>query len=309
MKDVQIDTVNFQEFSLNVLRLDLIHPHYGGNKYFKLKYNLQEARNSGLLKILTFGGAHSNHIYSAAALCKEEEIGSIGVIRGEENLIEQSPTLQFALECGMKLHFITREKYKNKTNEYLTEELKQQFGGFYMIPEGGGNYEGVKGCTGILNEELKKFDYIFCACGTATTFSGIKISSGPNQKIIGVSVLKGENKLIADANYWMNIFGSEKINAGETRVINSTIINDYHFGGYAKYSKELIDFKSEFEKTYSIPLDYIYTSKLFFAVFDLIKQNKLDPGSKILIIHSGGLQGNKGFENRYGLNCFNSSFG
>ena len=296
-----IHSLNYDGRNLDVLRLDLIHPQYGGNKYFKLKYNLLAAQKLGLQQTLTFGGAHSNHIYSTAALCQENGINSIAVIRGEENSIEQSPTLQFALDCGMKLHFISRQKYKNKSDENLVEELKQLFGDFYLVPEGGGNYEGVMGCAEILNSDLKKYDYVFCACGTATTYSGIKISAEANQKIIGISVLKGENKLIEAANEWLTFFDSDPIKPSLSGTLNhSTILNEYHFGGYAKYSKELVAFKKHFEREYSIPLDHIYTSKLFYAVFDLIKQQKLNQDARILIVHSGGLQGNAGFEKRFG---------
>ncbi len=297
-----INSINFYGQLIDVLRLDLMHPQYGGNKYFKLKYNLKKAKSLNLNTILTFGGAHSNHIYSCAAVCKELGFNSIAVIRGEESLITQSPTLQFALKCGMKLHFISREKYKGKTDESFIEELKQVFGEFYLVPEGGNNYDGVKGCTQILTEELKGYDYVFCACGTATTFSGIKISAKHQQKIIGVSVLKGKNELINDANEWFEVFNSEKINPLESGIINqSTIISDYHFGGYATYNKQLVDFKKEFENKHSIGLDYIYTSKLFYSVFDLINNGRINPNSKILIIHSGGQQGNKGFETRYNI--------
>jgi len=297
-----IGSFNYGNHQLNILRLDLIHPKCGGNKFFKLKYNLHKAKAEGFSKILTFGGAHSNHIYSTAALCKEEKIEAIGVIRGEENLIEQSPTLQFALSKGMKLYFVSREKYKIKTEENLIEELKNKFGDFYLVPEGGNNYEGVKGCTKILTDELKQYDYVFCACGTAATFSGIKISASPKQIVIGISVLKGENKLIDEANKWFKEFNSGSIQADvDMNLKHSTILTGYHFGGYAKHTKELLDFKKEFEKSHNIPLDYIYTSKLFFAVFELIKTQRIKSGSKILIVHSGGLQGNAGYESRYGL--------
>ncbi len=179
-----INTIEFQDQLIDVLRLDLIHPEYGGNKFFKLKQNLHKAQSLNL-PILTFGGAHSNHIYSTAALCKKKGIGSFGVIRGEEMMIEQSPTLQFALECGMKLHFISREKYKEKTEDDLIEELKALYGNLLLVPEGGNNNEGVQGCMEILTEELKLYEYVFCACGTAATFSGIKVASAAVRRING----------------------------------------------------------------------------------------------------------------------------
>ena len=244
-----INSIFFQDQTIDILRLDLIHPLYGGNKYFKLKYNLQKAKSSGLSTILTFGGAHSNHIYATAAACKEFGLNSIGIISGENNKIEQSSTLRFAINNGMQLHFISREQYKNKTEENFRGELKKKFGNFYLIPEGGSNYEGVKGCTEILTQELKNYEYVFCAGGTAATFSGIKISANKNQNIIGISVLKGENKLMEDANKWLELFNSDKISTVESGIINhSTILNEYHFGGYAKYAEQLIDFKKDFEK-------------------------------------------------------------
>ena len=296
-----INTIEFQDYRIDVLRLDLIHPLYGGNKYFKLKYNLDKARSQGSPAILTFGGAHSNHIYSTSAVCRELKTKGICVIRGED-ITSESPTLQFARECGMHLHFVSRENYKRKTGADFIEELYQKFGEFYLIPEGAANYVGVKGCGEILNEDLKKYKYVFCASGTAGTFSGINISAGSGQNVIGISVLKGQNKLIEDANKWMNVFGKEKIVEGDKALLDhSTILSGYHFGGYACYDVALVKFKNDFENIYQIPLDYVYTSKLFFAVFDLIKKNSLIKNTRILIVHSGGLQGNTGFEKRYGL--------
>ncbi len=302
MKSAVSQKIVFSYHSVDVLRLDQIHPYYGGNKYFKLKHNLQKAKDLGQTQILTFGGAHSNHIYSTAAICKEHGLRSVGVIRGEESGIEQSPTLQFALDCGMKLHFVSREEYNKKTNDSMTAELRSRFGDFYLVPEGGSNYEGVKGCTEILTDELKKYDYVFCACGTASTYSGLKISAAAHQKVIGISVLKGENKLVEIANGWLKSFEKEEIKPYEKGLVgHSTIVSGYHFEGYAKFSEELKEFKLKFERRYSITLDHIYTAKLFYAVFDLIKQNKLTRDSSLLVVHSGGLQGNAAFEKRFGL--------
>ncbi|MFO0434775.1 MAG: 1-aminocyclopropane-1-carboxylate deaminase/D-cysteine desulfhydrase, partial [Sphingobacteriaceae bacterium] len=286
----------YKNFSIDVLRLDLIHPYYGGNKYFKLKYNvisaetLKQSRNlSGQgdeLPILTFGGAHSNHIYSTAAFCHEHKLKVIGVIRGESSLIEQSPTLQFAQKQGMHLHFISRERYKNKTDNDLIEELKQEFGDFYMIPEGGNNELGIKGCMEIM-DQVPTYDYVFCACGTVCTYTGILASAKSNQKIIGVSVLKGENALMADVNKNAANFQFTHIKPfSGGKLDHSAILDQYHFGGYAKHTKELLNFKNTFEADHHIPLDYIYTSKLFYAVYDLINKGQLMDNSSVLIVHS-----------------------
>ncbi|MBK6521922.1 MAG: pyridoxal-phosphate dependent enzyme [Sphingobacteriaceae bacterium] len=304
IKDIQ-HLPSYKNFSIDVLRLDLIHPFYGGNKYFKLKYNIQKVAGK---TILTFGGAHSNHIYSTAAFCHEQKLKCVGVIRGEESMIENSPTLQFAKQQGMHLHFVSREIYRTKTEQELLNDLKKEFGDFYLIPEGGNNEEGIKGCMEILDEVLF-YDYIFCACGTSCTYTGILASAnlpagkaGKDQKIIGISVLKGENQLIDEVNANTSKFNFEKIKAYSSgKIDHSTILNNYHFGGYAKHAQELLNFKNEFEKDNHIPLDYVYTSKLFYAVYDLINKELLLENKKILIVHSGGQQGNAGYERRYGI--------
>lgn len=281
---------------IDVLRLDLIHPFYGGNKYFKLKYNVQKAQGK---TILTFGGAHSNHIYSTAAFCHEQKLKCVGVIRGEEQLIENSPTLQFAKQQGMHLHFVSREFYKTKIEQELLNDLKKEFGDFYLIPEGGNNDEGIEGCMEIL-DEVPFYDYVFCACGTSCTYTGILASAQKDQKIIGISVLKGENQLIDEVNTNASKFDFEKIKTYLSgKIEHSTILNEFHFGGYAKHTQELLDFKNKFEKDNNIPLDYIYTSKLFYAIYDLINKGLLLENKKILIVHSGGQQGNAGYEARY----------
>ena len=272
-----IQKINLNGIEVSVLRLDLIHPQISGNKWFKLKYNLEEAKKQGLDTILTFGGAFSNHIHATAFACKQFGFKSIGVIRGEKES-ETNFTLSEAKNYGMQLHFVSREDYRKKTQNDFIDGLKKMFGEFYLVPEGGDNELGQKGCEEIIPEG-NDFDFIFCACGTATTFKGIRNSLKPNQKLVGISVLKGEGSVNSEEN----------------------ILSDYHFGGYAKHTNELLDFKNLFEQETNIPLDYVYTSKLFFAVKDMISKNKIPNGKKVLIIHSGGLQGNKGYEERYRL--------
>jgi 1-aminocyclopropane-1-carboxylate deaminase len=292
--------------SVEVLRLDLIHPQISGNKWFKLKRNLQKAKAENFKTIITFGGAFSNHIAATAAACKLEGFHSVGIIRGEEteNL---NPTLLKAKENGMLLHFADRETYTRKTDKQFKNELTKIFGEHYLIPEGGNNEEGILGCTEILKPEWDH-DIIFCASGTAATYAGILAGSRSDQVVVGISVLKGENTLVKDALDQLHfVFPAQKFiihgnDALDKKVISeSCITNNYCFNGYAKLDKQLIAFKNKFEKEFMIPLDYIYTNKLCYAVLDLIKQNKIKPSSKILIIHCGGLQGNRGFEERYKL--------
>jgi len=297
-----IQTLQYPGHGIDVLRLDLVHPLYGGNKYFKLKYNYLKAKELGYSTVLTFGGAHSNHIYSTAAFCKEKGIKVIGVIRGEKEMLDQSPVLQFAIEQGMELYFVSREEYKYKADEKFINKLCDRFGDFYPVPEGGNNYEGVKGCTEILTEDLKKYDYVFCACGTSATFSGIKISSRPEQCVVGISVLKGENTLIGEANKWLGKFDSNPITQFSGEELNqSTILDIYHFGGYAKHTEELLDFKVQFESRYGFQLDYVYTAKVFAAAFDLAETGILKENVSVLIVHTGGYHANPGYEKRYQL--------
>lgn len=323
-----IQMINLRSnYQVDVLRLDLLHQEISGNKWFKLKHNLKKAIAEKHNLIITFGGAFSNHIAATAAACKLFNIKCVGVIRGEEHsstsLDATNPTLQKAKENGMQLHFVSRELYAQKNDEAFKKYLHETFGAHYLIPEGGNNVEGALGCMEILatnftnntnsvgdnscNSRLSH-DYILCACGTGTTFAGILASAKPNQSVIGMSVLKGGNKLPEETeNLLQQVFPDKKLKvfgneALEKPIIeNSCISNTYCFSGYAKFDKTLIDFKKEFEREHNIPLDYVYTNKLFFAAFDLMKKNKFKSNSKILIIHSGGLQGNKGFEKRYKL--------
>jgi 1-aminocyclopropane-1-carboxylate deaminase len=274
-----ITPIEYNGYQLGVLRLDEIHPKISGNKWFKLKYNLEQAKVENKKTILTFGGAYSNHIAATAATCKLTGFKSIGVIRGEESS-GSNATLTLSKENRMELVFVSRELYKQKNEQTYLQALKAEYPDAYIIPEGGDNALGQKGCEEILSSSTSDYDLIFCAHGTGTTFKGIAKSLLPHQKLTAVNVLKYE---------------------ATCDLLNVSINNDYHFGGYAKHKKELLEFKSWFETTYHIPLDYVYTAKLMYAVFDLMKQHKLSTDKKILIVHSGGLQGNIGYEERYGL--------
>lgn len=289
---------------LDVLRLDLVDAEISGNKWFKLKKNLEAARLQNQSSVLTFGGAFSNHIAATASTCTSMGIKSIGVIRGEKTE-KLNDTLVKAQQDGMQLHFVDRTTYATKDSGVFKQQLTDLFGDFYLIPEGGNNAEGVVGCMEILKPEWD-YDYIFCACGTGTTYAGMLASVTQLTNVVGVSVLKGENNLVNDVRELLNKVLPEKTfliegnDALKENTINSNLItNNYSFNGYAKFDQKLFEFKHQFEKKHIIPLDYIYTNKLFYAVYDLIQKKKIPVNSKILIVHSGGLQGNKGFEERY----------
>ena len=260
----------------------MIHPIVSGNKFRKLKYNLIEARANQHTKLLTFGGAFSNHIAAAAFAAKENGFESIGIIRGEElrGKIAENPTLQFAQDCGMQFEFVSREQYRLKSEPEFLEELKQKFDSFYHLPEGGTNDLAIKGCEEILTSSDSQFDYICCAVGTGGTISGIINSTQLHQKVLGFPALKGdflkdEIRNFAKNNRW-------------------DLINSYHFGGYGKVDANLIAFINSFYEKTNVPLDPIYTGKLFYGVIDLINNNYFPEGSKILVIHTGGIQGIQG---------------
>lgn len=277
-----VNLLNKGGVELFIKREDNIHQFISGNKYRKLKYNLIEAEKLGFKSLLTFGGAHSNHIAAVASVGKNFRFKTIGIIRGDELVdnIESNPTLRFAKQCGMQFKFVSREAYRNKNSESFLHDLKDEFGVFYLIPEGGTNALAVKGCEEILTEEDKLFDYVCCAVGTGGTISGLINCSKPSQKVLGFPALKGD-------------FLQEDISKFATKT-NWELITDYHFGGYAKINTELISFINRFKNDYGIPLDPIYTCKMLFGIFDLIEKGFFSKGSKILAIHTGGLQGING---------------
>ena len=270
---------NDNDIRLFIKREDLIHPFISGNKYRKLKYNLKEAKRIESKSLLTFGGAFSNHIAAVAFAGKQNGFKTIGIIRGEE-LAEKAllnPTLQFAKDNGMLFYFISRELYRNKTSIDFKDDLKNKFGDFYLIPEGGTNKLAVQGCEEILTEEDYQYNYICCCVGTGGTISGLINSSQSHQKILGFPALKGD-------------FLSREI-LKFVKTNNWELISDYHFGGYAKINESLIAFINRFQSDHNILLDPIYTGKMLYGIVDKIQKNQFEKGSKILAIHSGGLQG------------------
>lgn len=260
----------------------MIHPIVSGNKLRKLKYNLLQAKSENQKTLLTFGGAYSNHIPAVAFAGKEQGFKTIGIIRGDElrDKIQDNPTLKFAQECGMQFEFVTRDEYRHKTEAYFLENLKQKFGNFYLVPEGGTNELAVKGCEEILTDDDAHYDYVCCAIGTGGTISGLINSILPHQKVLGFPALKGDFLQNEIRNFARNE--------------NWELITDYHFGGYGKVKPELITFINQFYNENRIPLDPIYTGKMVFGVIDLIQNNYFPENSKILIIHTGGIQGIQG---------------
>jgi len=269
-----------------IKREDLNHPSAPGNKWRKLKYNLKEAKKQGHHTLLTFGGAYSNHIHAVAGAGKAYGFKTIGIIRGEETL-PLNDTLSYAVSCGMHLHYLSRVEYREKTSINVKHTLHKEFGDFYTIPEGGTNNLAIKGCTEITAEIEKAYHYYCLSVGTGGTISGIINGLRGSGNIIGFSSLKG-SFLTSEV---------EKINLEYANEFytNWQINNDFHFGGYAKVKPELLKFMSVFESRHQILLDPVYTGKAMYGLYQLIHSDHFNSGSEILFIHTGGLQGRKGF--------------
>ncbi len=265
--------------SLSVKREDLLHPTVSGNKFRKLKYNLAEARRQGLTTLLTFGGAFSNHIAAVAAAGQLEGFKTIGVIRGEELASQTAlnPTLETAVESGMHLEFVTRGTYRQKSGEAFIGQLRDKFGDFYLIPEGGTNELAVLGCEEILTTNDNAYDFICCPVGTGGTMAGLMRAVKPCQQVLGFAALKGD------------FLPSEICKFAS--MPRATVISDYHFGGYGKVDAPLIGFINAFKRQHGILLDPLYTGKMMFGVMDKIANGYFPDGARILAIHTGGQQG------------------
>ncbi len=281
---LQFALLEQKNIEAEVARLDLVDPVISGNKWFKLKEYIEDALSLKKTSIITFGGAFSNHIIATAALCKKNGITSIGIIRGEQpkNL---SATLKTAIEWGMDLFFLEREKYKSKE---IPQAVQDKYPGAYIINEGGYGFLGMKGAASILPLlNSKKYTHILAAVGTGTTLAGLIESAEVQQEVIGISSMKNNFKLENQINH---LLSKENKNRFQ-------LLHHFHFGGYAKHNNELTQFMNEWYLTTNIPSDFVYTGKLFFAFCNLMKEDFFPRGSKILVIHSGGIQGNNSLKN------------
>jgi 1-aminocyclopropane-1-carboxylate deaminase len=265
-----------------VMRLDLVHPVVSGNKWFKLHYHLQEAFAQGKKAILTFGGAYSNHIAATAFACRAAGIACMGIIRGERPA-RLSHTLTAAAEQGMELRFVSRDAYKNRKADLAAALTVPHTNNYYIINEGGYSEAGVKGVTEILQRaDTRSFTHICCSVGTGTTLAGLIRSAATNQSVIGISSMKSNHAL------------TEAVTALNEPALASRchILHDYHLGGYAKCTAALLTFMNEVYAQNAVPTDFVYTGKLFYAVSNMLQSRYFEPASRVLLIHSGGLQGN-----------------
>ncbi|QTE21930.1 1-aminocyclopropane-1-carboxylate deaminase/D-cysteine desulfhydrase [Polaribacter cellanae] len=290
-QQIHLPILEEKKVELFIKREDLIHPFVSGNKFRKLKYNLAEAKKLKKKAILTFGGAYSNHIAATAVAGKLAGLKTFGIIRGDElgkNLkktLEENTTLREAHKNGMKFNFVSREIYRQKDSFGFIEKMKNKWGDFYLIPEGGTNGLAVEGCQEILTKEDANFNYICVAVGTGGTIAGLIKSKKKKQKVIGFPSLKGG-------------FIVEEIKKYAIKNDSWSLNKDYHFGGYAKYSEELIQFINNFSEKTNVLLDPIYTGKMLFGILNLIGKDYFPENSKILAIHTGGIQGIAGINNK-----------
>jgi 1-aminocyclopropane-1-carboxylate deaminase/D-cysteine desulfhydrase-like pyridoxal-dependent ACC family enzyme len=264
---------------LSIKREDLNHPFLSGNKAHKLKYNLLEAERLGHHKLLTFGGAYSNHIRATAAAGHLFGFETIGIIRGEEHLPLNS-TLSKAKEMDMELHYLDRTTYRQKHAPEVMEKLQGRHGDAYIIPEGGTNKLALKGCREWGEGLPTHHDWVVTPVGTGGSMAGLALGLAQDTKLLGIPVLKGAN--------FLNREIAELI--GERDVCQWELSLDYHFGGYAKSSDELLAFIASFTAHHHIPLEFVYTGKMMFGIFDLIKKGFFQRGAEILAIHTGGLR-------------------
>jgi 1-aminocyclopropane-1-carboxylate deaminase len=287
IQEVYFTLLKNKNIRLWIKRDDLIHPWLSGNKYRKLKYNLKSAIENNRKTIVTFGGAFSNHLHATAGACSLLGLQSVGIVRGE--IDEGNPTLKFCTDRGMNLIPVSRSAYRLKENSQEIMELIQNYPDCFMVPEGGANHLALRGVSEIVDEikiQLSEMpEYFTLACGTGGTTAGILSANILNSKVIAFSALKSSH-LESEIKQFSDFKNAEKL----------SVNTDFHFGGYAKWNTELIDFIYDFEKQANIPLDHVYNGKAMFGLFKLILSDYFEPGSTICYIHTGGLQGKDGLK-------------
>lgn len=279
LAELRDDRLALHGVRLLLKRDDLIHPELTGNKWRKLKYNLEAARDYGARTLLTFGGAYSNHIRAVAAAGHYFGFATVGVIRGEEHL-PLNDTLAYAVSRGMRLTYLDRGTYREKMKPEVIRRLREEFGDFYLVPEGGSNALAIPGCAELVEEITKPFDVICCPAGTGGTLAGIASALGEGQRAIGFSVLKGGNVLRDDV-------AALQVEALGMATNNWSIETEFHFGGYAKSTAELQAFIGEFEKRHGFRLDWVYVAKMMFGVFTLIERGAFAPETVIVAVITG----------------------
>lgn len=287
---LSIPELTNQDISLFVKRDDLQHEVVSGNKLFKLFYHLQYCQKNEIETILTFGGAYSNHLHATAYAAQKMGIKSVAIVRGEQ-LLPLNPTLKDCTDWGMVLEPVSRVDYKQKQDSESVQHIIDKYKGAHVIPEGGCDLMGVQGAAKMLDGvDQSEYDYIVCPCGTGTTLAGIVSKAAPHITVLGIAVLKGAQWMEAEVEGWLN----QMCHQSTPRHQAAWRINtDYHFGGYGKIKPELLEFIKMNNVDYDLPLEPIYTAKAMYGVLDMIQKGLFEKGSRILFIHTGGLQGHR----------------
>ena len=274
-----------QTQKVDLLRLDLLHPIVSGNKFYKLRFYIAEAKEHGVSTVASFGGPYSNHIVALAFTAKEAGLKSIGYIRTNADE-PMTPSLAEAKAYGMELVYLGRTDFQSKKDSII--QTRNDNTSIYFIDEGGYGAIGARGAATILTEQdTTHYDYIICAVGTGTMLAGCVHAALPHQKVIGIPVLKNEGSIENEINALLLEHNDKKNNQPYT------LLHHFHQGGYAKTNPMMLDFMNRLWDTEKIPTDIVYTSKLLFGVAQLIKENYFKKEASILVIHSGGLQGNR----------------
>ena len=299
-KTSPLNKLDLSSFGINnevyIKRDDLIHPIVSGNKWRKLKHNISYVKSSNFKGVISQGGAYSSHIQALSYVCYLKGIKCVLIIRGEEPK-EKNDILNQCLKYGAKLHFCSRANYSK--NEWINDFKNENHPSFFLIPEGGANEYGIKGCRNIIDEIKIGFDEIYCEVGSGATLAGISSALNKNQHVNGVVVLKGAKKMNIDIrNKYLKAFNNPISS-------NWSLLHDYHFGGYAKHNEMLISFMKDFYNKSQIKTDPIYSGKMFFALIDQLLKNPEKRNKRVIALHSGGLSGIPGYEKRYGIKIFN----
>ena len=278
LQELEDERLTQRGVQLLLKRDDLIHPELTGNKWRKLKYNLAAAQARGASALLTFGGAYSNHIRATAAAGFYFGLDTVGVVRGEEHL-PLNPTLAYAVEHGMRLKYLDRGTYRHKTDPMLLGRLREEFGDFYLLPEGGSNSLALEGCAELPAEITVPFDVICCACGTGGTLAGIATALRPGQHAIGISALKGGGFIADDVRTLQAAYGRQ--------TDNWSIETDFHFGGFARRTPELDAFIDDFRARHGLLLEWIYVAKMLAGLFTLVERGTFASGTVIVAVITG----------------------
>jgi 1-aminocyclopropane-1-carboxylate deaminase len=301
LQKIFIPSIEKRGINLYVKRDDLIHQEVSGNKWRKLKYNLQQVVQGNYRGIFTFGGAYSNHLLATASAAHRACIPVIGFVRGEELDKNSNQTLKRCAALGMQLIFLSREEYGMRNDKQYIDELKSEYTNYYFVPEGGGNYLGMVGCQEIWKEIDVQIDHVFVAQGTTATSCGLLLGKPEKSKLHVVPVLKGFDAYSEMFNKLKWFLFQDEL---ATELLEDVLIHDaYHFGGYGKYTSELLVFIQEIYRNYQLPLDPIYTAKAFYGMLHVLEDTSFD-GKSILFVHTGGIQVCEEVENKHDIKLF-----